>query len=502
MIADYSKYCKKNSIVIFIFIVIGILCWGFEITNWTMTIDEEVMLHQDKIAWAIRWIGDGRWGITIIKLLLPTNYVLPFFNGFLSMFLLLVSASIIAFFIYSKEGTIFSQVVAGTLFLSCPILAYYLMFDTFSVELSLGILFSIISAVELGCYNVNRKTIVTAILLLTLSIGIYQSLMFVYISMVSVVLLINIYKEVDWNNREYFKIVIRYVLILLISLLFYIIISKVLERFVYDFDYVDGYFRWSYWDISTCIREIFIALKKNILTPEKFYWGGCILYISYIFLVLSLVGGLLKYKDKALQILLSFFALLISIAGPNIAMGGPMPIRTYQAVSIFIFAGIILFIEFVANSKHIFFARALAFLGVIMVLYQSAYVTSLFFSEDIREKNDEAKLNRILSDVEELNVNMDENTPLVIVGNKPWNGKYKISSEQFDLSMFATGQISRLYSWMLDLGYTYSLPNNEQQIIAEEIAQQMPEWPLDGSVIYDEKNSMVIVNIGFESQEQ
>ena len=150
MIADYSKYCKKNSIVIFIFIVIGILCWGFEITNWTMTIDEEAMLHQDKIAWAIRWIGDGRWGITIIKLLLPTNYVLPFFNGFLSMFLLLVSASIIAFFIYSKAGTIFSQVVAGTLFLSCPILAYYLMFDTFSVELSLGILFSIISAVELG----------------------------------------------------------------------------------------------------------------------------------------------------------------------------------------------------------------------------------------------------------------------------------------------------------------------------------------------------------------
>lgn len=500
---EFFAYVRNKKVVVIAVLMTILLAYGFEISNWTMTIDEEIHAHREKLQFAIQWIGDGRWGITILKTILPTHFVLPFFNGIMAVVTLGLSALLIAYIFYNYGYSVYSQFSAAILFISCPIFSYYLMFDTFSVELSIGILFAIISAFCTSQYSCisGKKRFAFSIVFLTWSIAIYQTLLFVYIAMICGILLLNVFGEEKLLTAKMYAVcIVNSVLILLISLIIYKSVSVVLEKYVYDFDYVDGYWRWSYWDFNQCLFEIKNCLKVHFLTPGNFYYGGWMLSIVFIIYIISLLIGIITCKRRVILVL-AWIGLLFSIAGQNIVMGGPMPIRSFQSIAVFI-AFMIVPVDKIGAMLHKASFRKILDIEVgttifviLFCLYQSAMINNLFYSEQLRQKSDEATLNRILVDVEDLNVDMTT-TPLVFVGSKPWESNYKINTEQFELSMFATGQISRIYSWMLDLGYTYVTPKAEQQEKAEHIAEDMSEWPTLGSVKYED--GMVIVNLGGE----
>ena len=66
----------ENVHVIYFLMFVTICAYGFELFNFNLTIDEEI--HATRIAPALAWITQGRWGTYVLnKFLLPYT-VIPF----------------------------------------------------------------------------------------------------------------------------------------------------------------------------------------------------------------------------------------------------------------------------------------------------------------------------------------------------------------------------------------------------------------------------------------
>ena len=172
-----KNYVNNNLWIVFWIVLFAILSYGYEITNFTLSIDEEIWMFRDLKTICRGWIGDGRWGISLLKLVIPSSDVLPFWNSFVSI-LIMVVTDILLCKIYSDLGIKKNAIFAfAILFISSPIISYVLYFSTFSVEVSIGYLFAVFSIENFLLYikSNDYMTGIKCIIFLTIAIAIYQS---------------------------------------------------------------------------------------------------------------------------------------------------------------------------------------------------------------------------------------------------------------------------------------------------------------------------------------
>lgn len=493
-----KQFLEKNKYTLILLVGYSFITYGYEITNWTLTIDEEIHSYKDKTTFAKGWIGDGRWGLGILKLILPSHKVLPYFNGILAVIILIMCALMLGYIVQKYISHKVVMTTVSVIFLTVPLHSYYLMFDTFSVEILVGFMSAIMSGYFCTEAGIKKSKVqeVIAIILLTFSVGIYQSYFLVYACVVCMIIILNL--ACDSRNtsgmkgvKGYYFLIIRSILTLGISMVIYAVINHFLQSIFGRSNYIDGYFRWAYVDKSVCIEQMKTYLRLLFTRPEELFVGGRLLSICYLIYLVHFALLLFKMKGRRILIILTYMGLSLSMCFQYILFAGATPIRSQQVLSIYIcFAFVLLSLIF--GEK--IWRNTICLLSCLLALYQASAVVELFYSENIRQKQDEDLLNRIVVEIEELNLGEEPDYPVVFVGKHNWNGKHKIVTEQFDLSMFNTGQIGRLYVWMNVLGYNYLQPSEEQQYRAEEIAQDMPVWPYAGSVALVE--DIIIVNLG------
>lgn len=491
---------KGQKSLLYSVIVAIIVTYGYEISNWTLTIDEEIWSYSTKYQFARGWSGDGRWGIALLKMILPTHKVLPFFNSLCAVIVLGMCAFVIGYIFQKYISSKFASIAAVVIFVTIPLHSYYLMFDTFSTELSIGFLLAIVSGYYCvnGCIEKKKKSVLVSFVYLMLSISIYQSFFQVFASVVCSILLLNIIKEIKTGNEEktskdYFLIILQSIAVLLIATLGYSIINYVLQANFGRSSYVDGYFRWSYVDFETCIEQVKVYIKWLYQNPTTLFQGGNFLKICYLIYAIELVYLLLKKKGKRLVVILLFIGLNLSICAEYIIFAGSVPLRSLQSIAVY--CSLAYFLLFTVCDK-VMVKRIVLVGACVVALYQSTIVIEMFYSEKIRQEQDNALLNRVIIEIEDLQLGEEPPFPVIITGFHNWNGKYSVKTEQFSLSMFDTKQAFRTYKWMSVKGYNYISPTEEQQIRAEEIAKDMPVWPYEGSVAVHEE--MIIVNFGVE----
>ena len=192
------KRIKDNIYILIILGIVAIITYGFEISNWTLTVDEEIWSHVDKFTFAKGWIGDGRWGIALLKLILPTYKVLPFFNGILAVIVLTASSFFVALTFLNFFKSNIGATISAVIFLTMPIHSYYLMFDTFSVEISIGIFCALLSAYNVWyavLHNKYKKMIISLVLM-TFSWSIYQSNFMIYTCFICALLMLSVIWEI------------------------------------------------------------------------------------------------------------------------------------------------------------------------------------------------------------------------------------------------------------------------------------------------------------------
>ncbi|MDD3224645.1 MAG: hypothetical protein PHX70_08075 [Clostridium sp.] len=123
-INNFKKFVMKYKIPIICSFMFSLICFGFMLTNYSLTIDEETWINSNSSKNTLLWLMQGRFGIFIIdKILSPTGNFVPFLWDFLSVVIWNFSGVCFLFCVslfYSKFNK-FSAFAFCTYFSSVPL---------------------------------------------------------------------------------------------------------------------------------------------------------------------------------------------------------------------------------------------------------------------------------------------------------------------------------------------------------------------------------------------
>lgn len=505
----FFSYLKSNKLLcIFIFFV-ALFAYGFPLTHYTLSIDEENALFRVGDAITV-WSMQGRFGISILKTLFFSGQTNSITSTFLSVSALSFTSLIWAYAFSnlntSKNKTKFDfgGLIVALLFLSFPAHSENIGFSIMSFELGVGWIFVSMATLLIAKWAIFKKNkyyMMMGLLLLILSISIYQAFLPVFICGVILITLINLvslHKEnINAVFKDYLLIILKYLTVTVVSLIIYKIIDTVISSYIPKTDYVEGFFLWGKETPSIIIRNL-LGNIKGIVMGDVIHGSNIILpsmIVSFLLLLFFFCKALLRAEVRRTDwiIVLLFLVFIISPFLMSILLGSPMPIRASFAIVLFISAS--WYLLYIIMDRKIYKIVIISF-TIITVFYQSQSMAQLFYSDYNRYQEDVKIANQIGYRIMDLDLGEIPPYPVVYLGKhvQPIRANV-IKQEVLGFSFFEWdgGNYNRIGNFMKSVGYDYLDPTEEQREKALKIADSMPIWPHKGSVAFE--NGLIIVNL-------
>lgn len=493
-LGEFGRYCRNNILLIVSIIVVALLCYGFELSNFVLSIDEEVWSVLSQKEMVIAAMEDGRWGMAVCNIIFPFHKILPFWNDFISLVFLVVATAIICWLFDNFCKNKVFTIIFGCIFVSMPIHAYVMMFSTVSTKVMFGILIMAIS--QICCYKwvfekSGTKYFIWAIISLCFSAGIYQSLLIVFVSITCMIFVLFIIRRFQQGEEGNFKkdigLIASYMTVFLIAGFLYYVIMQIGYLIVPSRGYVETLFSWKKYGAREALYAIYITFKKIYLEINTFYYGSFILVIGNLAWLLCLVIGIIKVKNSRLFYFASMVLIQIASVIMIVLCGRNVPIRTMQALSIMIPFCIALLFVWKYNRKVKYL---LLLVIVICIIHQTSCVTELYYSDYQRLQQDNRIADDIGMKINELCLESQESIPVVYVGKYNKTDMTRIiKDERWGESLLHyTGSKGRdRIQMFMELRGFYHIPATEEDTNkAMEIVGDMPVYPAEGSITYHE----------------
>lgn len=486
-------------------IALALLTYGYEITNFSISIDEEVQsFNPDN--W-LTWISQGRWGMGMLVYIFPSGMAtIPFLPTFLFAIGLALSAVIFSrIFTNNREGA----VVFTGIFVSSPIWLHIGEFNTLSWGFALGL---IVTAIAIKYINVGGgKNSVISGVCIGFSLAVYQALFILYLT---AVLLIWIKKELDLGINRNSSFVARNSIIfidvfksVLVAVVVYLLMNHIfmymsgssltyLNNFVNLSSYQNGEF-------GIALIRVFNQTKGLLIGTDPTFLGA-----GFSSLLLFWIGALVVIKNqfsssvsiitKSYLAALSVGVLLLSMLLIIISAGY---IPTRALITFPILYAILSAIAF--NYKQ---GRRLLRLFFCLALFTNIYIANaLFYADQVARQRDLVMATRLIDRIEDEGRGVfGEKIPLVIVGS--WQhelGGPALRVEIFGDSFFEHdgGNPYRVAAYLRLLGCRglKPVPITEIENELEEIKLR-PTWPAKDAVFLSK--SAVIVKLSEPSYQQ
>lgn len=489
-------------------LIIITLVFGYYLTSFSISLDEEFQFYNPKNTG--QWCYEGRFIIATIKELLMKNGMYPpIFVAIISVITYSLSGIVdIAAFNKAQELNEDNRNVAAELiflvgYLSFPAVVFeFMSFNTYSFDVSCGILFASISVFELICFFDDGKKyeVVLSIIFLMLGIGVYQAIINVYISLVAIYFFLRILNQ-GQNNliRKNVKKIVISICVMVIALgIFYILylIATTIHSNQGSQAYVNSYSNWDLGlGIIGSLKKSLKALFMTITTP------GTLFNKYFMFMAIVAAGNeilLLLFERKWKRIVLSLlnifvtfscFVLWIVLASTY------LPYRTMLAVPLV--AGIICYI-FIILQKRYMAKYQLINIGCIffislLLIREVQTLNIMFYYDDIRAKKDVRFAEDIYTDVNRIVGDRINDEPIIFIGvrdltsenwiyNSPSNGSYW-GGNAYGYSIWRRAQepmrIMGLYGV---LGYEVECEVCEDENIIDFLNAVLTVYPEEGSI--------------------
>lgn len=491
------EYFRKNYHLIVLAFTVAICAYGYELFNFSLSIDEPLkMFDAEKYA----WIKQGRWGTFMLLQLFMPESLIPFFPTLISVVFLVLSAIL---FLLILEGDNISKCIFLLLFISFPSTSYFLEFNTFNFSVSVGFFLVFCSIICLKFYIKKKqyKYLFYSSLPLACSLGVYQSLITLWLAAFFVYLFSLLIKN-DGGIKNITGLLLCSSLALFFSLFLYKGID-LLFRYIYEVDaaYLNHFVGWKSYEF----RAIFDRLTQYILE----HFSGKIFYgektLTSIWFVSPILLIYLFKKKEISTVLSGFFCWLGILISPfllSIVLGSPLPTRSLVGLPLLI--GGVWYLASCCSPK-IF--RYFLLIAAIFIATTNSYSNNrLFFSDYLTWQADRNFANRILDRI--YNMDLPQETkkriPISILGEKKYisNAAF-IRAEVFGASFFEWegGNPYRILSFFETLGVQEFRPaNNEEYQTAIALSKDMPNWPHKKS-IFRYKN-MIVLKLSEPTQRQ
>ena len=485
---------------------LSLLVYGLELTNFTLSIDEE--LHSYGAPSWRAWASQGRWGMALLCYVLPPFSTLPLLATLLFCLGLAASALLLAPIV--ARNRVETLVFVGT-FVSCPIWMHIAEFNTLSWGFAVG-LFSV--AVASACLRIGGMwAAVAAGLCLAFAIGIYQSLVLLY-AVIGIVLWVR--GEAFWGADESMstqqrqRVLRDTALSILVGVLTYYGVHRavlVLSRI--DLVYLDNYVRLiEFTDAETRHGAVTRTLKyiRGLLSGQDatfLGWGWGVLLLPWIGFFAGVVKLFRSRTETLTNRLGSIVALLVILSivfAPVIVSAGSIPNRALVALPLF-------YSLLTVNAFRFWGAGyGLRWCAFAFALFVSWWIsTALFHAEGIARQRDQVMATRVMQRIEEVGRNaFPSGIPLAVIGE--WQHERDGDArrvEIFGTSFFEHdgGNVYRIVNYLRLLGLRNVQPLPVVAVrdrLAEVV--EMPAWPEPGAVT--RLGDMIVLKLGPPSYQQ
>lgn len=474
-----------------------LLLYGYEIFNFSLSIDEEAYSTDNVLQASIE---QGRWAIGLFAYMLPPLGGVPVLSTVLFCAGLGVSACILARVLFRSNG---AQWTFAGLFVASPLWPHIAEFNPLSWGVGIGCVLVTLSLLFILARP--RFGDIWAAGLLALVIGIYQSL-FVWFIVLLVVLYLSVRLRVapaEVTARLHKFPWLRSILISVSGLLSYLAVEKILlAAFSLKLTYVQQWVRLA--DFTTVpVRTCGRILKRSfylLVGADPIFLGyGSVLALLPLLGLLIVVGRLLWRESlsrwQRLHVGASLLAALILALSPLLMSAGMIPAR-----SLIPWIPLSAFLAAIALANKGRFEKPL-YVAVSATLFISIWINaSLFYTDHLVRQRDQMLATRIMVRVDQILPDPPPaRVPFVVVGLRPAKDDIDIfhKVEIFGDSFFEHdgGDPRRVGAYLRTLGIDTLEPHQLADAAPyRSLIEAMPVWPAPGSVAV--VGGMLVIKLG------
>lgn len=490
LIQDIKKFVTTNKTHLAICAFFLIIAYGYFVTHWAISIDSEKTTFFSSTDILKGWTKEGRF-LNGPLVFLSNNKIIPFWNDFFSVALLFLSSIILSTGLSRIKENKDGLLIFSLAYIIAPIYSFYLRFTTYNVLIGIGLILSSLTIYYLitllNQEKFNKKIFLISTLFLFFAINIYQMFAVYYITGA---LLVTSYKTLAEENqwKIIYKIFFTSLTSLLMALMLYKLTAILIYHFIPSSNYTNIFMQWG----KTPAPEIIRNLKyyfHQVLVEYHFNFFILITFLSCIIFC----GFLFRAPAKNFHLIVLIPAIFASAFLMPLAFGYAMPLRTLQPVPLML-ASTWLIMHTSTSSQCL--KKTILALVLICSIFNSQYITRIFYGDDMRLQYDINYGNRIYADVINTTKNSLTTKPLIIIGAHSSPEKPFILKSEFDtigLSLFEWGDTERIYDFMSWLGNDFIKPSQEEENLALKSSYTMPNYPKKGSII--EENNFIILKL-------
>jgi len=484
---------EKNYLLFAFAFLLSIVTYGFTLTNFTISIDNEMPILSDY------GMDLGRWGHNLVLYHFLGGH-LQYFSLILSLFIYSVAAVKINNLL--KFQGISSFIFCG-LFVNFPQLSYQVVFGMMSVIASLSVLLSTFG-IELflkafGTKSQWKKTalLLVVALIFMFMLAMYQAFILIPATLFMILFFQSTFKEEFKIGLQIKKAIIFAVVVLISGALYYISVKIICP--LPKGGYVESFV--SKGDSGNFFQN-FIAVSKTNLSG-KFYYGETLYILTPILSVALFVNFLLNKRLFAYRFLALTFIVLSPFTLSYFITNGYHPPRLYLTSNL-VFAFVLVFsIDYFRLSLSKLTPAIIASIFLINIFF----VTKLFQSVNKIYKHDRRIAEKIDDIIQTKYPDFSKSEKMIyFYGFFPfeYHQKFRLdNSEIFGGSFYNwdNGSNYRLINFFKDADIAeYTMITKEQFDIVKDSIAQMPSWPDHGSIKRIDKT--IIVKLGKEKGER
>lgn len=365
-------------------LIIVVSCYGFSLFNTTISVDDlalSMYLNGD-----ISILAGCRWGTYVIIKLFGVSVFSPFIMKIIGLFFFALSVVFLMTILNKINGNsdALCLYAFGLTYISFPLINE--LYEYSSAFLSFSVCLFLISLVLLSrtCCNNNELSgfLIEGLVIAPAMAG-YESTIFVYISMVLVILFIKN------NNRRYNWVFdgFKYVPQLVIAFVLRYAIGFAIIKCC-NLDYAingSGMLVWGKADLLYIINQ----LKYNLLyyvVRADIYMPILEFLLSILLITIIEIKSIINNKSSLILLLL----IIISVFGLSLLQGSYMAYRTAQTIQLFVSFVVYDFVCLFENKfiLGIHFKPVLVILIMLLLLRQSVYLHNLLSLNNQRSNNE------------------------------------------------------------------------------------------------------------------
>lgn len=487
-------------------IVLFVAVYGYQISNFTLSIDEELQMFQAKNS--LQWCYEGRFSIAILKsIFMESGMFPPYLSTFIAGILMTFSGLTICLLFTEKLMSppgLFEKLIFLAGYLSFPsVFIETLSFSTYCIEISFGMFLVSFSVLLLDYYHTTRKRpyLIANILIMIFALGIYQAMVNVYITTIIIYYLLSIYAEpnITWQRLwQYLKRIFFTIVILLISLAGFYFIYKAatfIHRMDSSIDYINGFSGWSAdLSIGESLRYSFIGLG-NVMSMYEIPGIRYFYYYLMIGLMTAIFLLIINHNLKGITCCLLMIIALLSSFLMWVALASEyLPFRVWLAVPVICGFTYFFTIYCIRNSNWRMIPAISSFVILVILFRQIQTATQLSFSDHTRMGMDLSYAQEIYNDICFEFGSPSQETPIVFIGTNdvaqnstviqnPPSSKYW-GGNSLGYSLWHRAQepwrMKGLYAY---LGYDLTFEVCTEPEIIEYIRTHLNVFPQKGSMI-------------------